>query len=120
MKKLILFLILFLAALQSKSQEIIVTEPGDTLVVLTKKEVGVVNKAFIDLRYTKLELQASDSITTSLQKSLRASESIIELQDSQKKILEREIKNQKKNNIKTGLFSGGIGLLLGLIAGILL
>ena len=120
MKKLILFLILFSAALQSKSQEIIVTGSGDTLVALTKKEVGIVNKAFIDLKYTKLELQASDSITAKLRGSLRASESIIDLQDSQKKILEREIRNQKKEKVKTGLFSGGIGLLLGFIVGILL
>lgn len=120
MKKLILFLILFLTSLQIKSQEIIVTESEDTLVVLTKKEVGIVNKAFIDLRYTKLELQTSDSIIARLQESLKSSESIIDLQDSQKKILEREIKNQKKEKVKTGLFSGGIGLLLGLIVGILL
>lgn len=120
MKKLIFVLILFLAALQGKSQEIIVTESGDTLVTLTKKEVGVINKAFIDLKYTKLELQASDSISFGLRESLKATESILELQESQKSVLEREIKAQKKKNIKTGIFSGGIGLLLGFIVGILL
>lgn len=120
MKKLIFILILFLISFPSKSQEIIVNESGDTLVTLTKRDIGVINKAFIDLRYTKLELQASDSISFRLNESLKATESILELQRSQMNVLEREIKTQKKDKIKTGLFSGGIGLLLGFIAGLLL
>jgi hypothetical protein len=77
MKKLILILILFLIASKSKSQEIIVTESGDTLVELTQKEVGIVNRAFMDLKYTKLELQVSDSINVSLKETLKVTESIL-------------------------------------------
>ena len=119
MKK-ILILMFLLITLQSKAQEIILTESGDTLVTLTKKEVGTINKAFVDLKYTKLELIATDSINAHLNNSILLQDSIIKMKDSQLNLQEKELKKVKKDKIKTGLYGGGIGLLIGLILGILL
>lgn len=120
MKKLILLLLLIIGTLSSNAQEVIVTESGDTLVALRHSEVNTINKAFLDLKYTKLELEMADSSIVHLRNSVVLSDSIISMKDEQLGVLKKEIKREKNNRIKTMIFSGGIGALVGLIVGILL
>lgn len=104
----------------SHSQEIIINELGDTLVTLTKSEVSIVNKTFLDLKFTKKELEISDSIISSQQRSILMLDSISSYKDQQLGIYEKEINSAKKRRLKTGILSGGIGALIGLLIGLFL
>ncbi len=119
MKKLLILLGLLISVL-GNAQKIIVTETNDTLVAITPKDLKLINRAFLDLKYTKLELTASDSIIDHQRKSLIASDSIISLKGKQIDVLKDGIKYEKKKRIRSIFFSGGIGLILGFITGLLL
>lgn len=119
MKRLI-FLPLLIWTLLSNAQEIIKTESGDTLIVLRHSEINAINKAFVDLKYTKLELEAADSSINHLKKSIVLSDSIISMKDNQLEVLKKEIKKEKKNHVKSALYGGGLGILIGFLVGIFL
>ena len=117
MKKIVLILLLFLTV-SINAQNVLITESGDTLITLTKPEIETINQAFLDLKYTKLELSASDSAIVHLKRSLSYSDSIINFKDNQIGILKKEIKRKNKQRIKTGVLCGGIGVILGFIFGL--
>lgn len=120
MKKIILSLLLMIGTISSNAQEIIVTESGDTLVILRHSEVNTINKAFLDLKYTRLELEATDSCIVHLKNSLAYSDTIISMKDEQIDVLKKEIKREKKNRTKTLFLSGSIGAFIGLLVGLIL
>lgn len=126
MKRLIGLLILFIAGsiLVSYSQSTYVKSEGDTLVVISPKDLFLINCAFSDLRYTKAELEVCDSIITRkdsvisyLKKELTYSK---EISSSYRNLLEIEKNNSRKKSAKVGFISAISGLVIGVVTGVLI
>lgn len=111
---------LSLIPLMSGAQEMIVNESGDTLVILRGSDVTTINKAFLDLGYTKKELGISDSIISSQRKSINTLDSLDVLKDKQLGIYKEELRKEKKKKTRVGFFSGGLGILVGIIIGLVI
>lgn len=104
----LLVLLFFLGILSGWTQE-----RNDSTVCFSISEVRVLTKMSEDLRYTKAELEAADSIIYHQTK-------IISLKDQKIELREQEIKESSRRQIRVGLFSGGLGMVLGILLGIFL
>jgi hypothetical protein len=109
LKTILLGLLLLCPRYNAFSQTVV----NDSCVVLTPTEVKILTKMTEDLRYTKQELQICDSIIVKKDTIISAQKSIITEKD-------KIITTEKKKAKKIGLISGGLGIVVGLIFGVVL
>lgn len=126
MKKFILFIVFMFVTTISYSQELIEYN-GDTLVAITRKELGTINSIIVDYELTQKELgfykelSLVDSATISLKDSIilekdlvlkKKEEYYIDLNSSLQATLKRE---KKKYQIAGGTLVGAVVVLVTVI-----
>lgn len=113
MKRILLLIILLISIIiPSKSQQV-----TDSTIIITVNEARILAKMTEDLKWTKAELKVADSIITHKDSVISLKDQYIKYKDSE---LEKIAKVDKKKKIRTGLLSGGAGIIVGLIISIFL
>ena len=89
-------------------------EVNDSLVILTVEDIRVITKMTEDLKYTKAELEAADSIIDRQRKIIELKDEVLTVKEQ---ILTSERQRLKRRTRKFSIISGGLGLVVGVICG---
>lgn len=122
---LTLFIFIFLSTSFSNSQNIIKCDK-DTMIVISPKQVDIINSIIIDFENSKKNIELYKEIISLDSLSLSKKDSIIYIQNSmfnkkecyyKKSIddLEDNIKNEKRSKILTNSILGGVVAILGVL-----
>lgn len=131
--KIFLGLILFLFVLPIQAQKIIILR-GDTMVAITPSQLSAMNVALYENEMLKKEVQLKDSLIKLDSISISGLERTVEtitirekkkeeyyIDQAEKLTVEnKKLKASKKRGILTNIISGGSGVIVGLLIGILL